>query len=241
MVTDRNYAIWWLNMFRELIPKSRDSNWVPAWVLTLEQTTSENQMKGALWTWMPEKASKTDMKVLLKKGLIGNGAEFENDARFKRSQWRDFRSGTEWENRGVRVTTLAKQFWTHTEQINNITYQKSPRKCRLWSPPCRRRIYRYRYRSAWRRYWGRWSTVSGWAARPDRWSWRYSRRRPWCGWSSPACFFLRSSCHQLWKAAASYRVRSRSVSSPREIIIMAEMAVISRGLAALNEGDAYGL
>ena len=28
------------------------------------------------------------------------------------SQWRDFRSGTEWENRGDRVTTLAKPFWT---------------------------------------------------------------------------------------------------------------------------------
>ena len=27
MVTERNYAIWWLNMFRGWIPKSRDSNW----------------------------------------------------------------------------------------------------------------------------------------------------------------------------------------------------------------------
>ena len=26
-VTERNYAIWWLSMFREWIPKSRDSNW----------------------------------------------------------------------------------------------------------------------------------------------------------------------------------------------------------------------
>ena len=28
MVTERNYAIWWLNMFREWIPKSSDSNWI---------------------------------------------------------------------------------------------------------------------------------------------------------------------------------------------------------------------
>jgi len=27
MVTERNYAVRWLNMFREWIPKSRDSNW----------------------------------------------------------------------------------------------------------------------------------------------------------------------------------------------------------------------
>ena len=27
MVTERNYAIWWLNMFREWIPKSGDSDW----------------------------------------------------------------------------------------------------------------------------------------------------------------------------------------------------------------------
>ena len=27
MVMERNYAIWWLNMFREWIPKNRNSNW----------------------------------------------------------------------------------------------------------------------------------------------------------------------------------------------------------------------
>jgi hypothetical protein len=27
MVTERNYAIWWLNLFRGWIPKSRGSNW----------------------------------------------------------------------------------------------------------------------------------------------------------------------------------------------------------------------
>ena len=26
IVTERNYAIWWLNMFKEGIPKSRDTN-----------------------------------------------------------------------------------------------------------------------------------------------------------------------------------------------------------------------
>jgi len=47
-------------------------------------------MNGAFWVWALEKAWKIDRKVLQKK-------EFD-------------RSGTEWENRGDRMTTLAKQF-----------------------------------------------------------------------------------------------------------------------------------
>jgi len=38
MVIERNYAIWWLNMFTKWIPKTRDINWkawLPARVLTL--------------------------------------------------------------------------------------------------------------------------------------------------------------------------------------------------------------
>ena len=37
---------------------------------------SENQMNGALWTWVLEKTWKIDTKVLRKKDFIGNGTEF---------------------------------------------------------------------------------------------------------------------------------------------------------------------
>jgi len=41
--------------------------------------------------------------------LIGNGAEFENDARLNREPVKRFQKWDRWENRGDRVTTLAKQ------------------------------------------------------------------------------------------------------------------------------------
>jgi len=68
MVTERTYAIWWLNMFGEWIPKSRDSStWKGtsprAWVLTLGTDNKKKQMKGSLWAWVMEKAWKIDMKV----------------------------------------------------------------------------------------------------------------------------------------------------------------------------------
>jgi len=90
MVTERNYAFWWLTVFSVWIPKSRDSNWKSTsprmsfkpW----EQTTTENQMNGA---W------RIHTKVLQKKCLIGNDTEFENEARLNRK--RDIWSGIEWE------------------------------------------------------------------------------------------------------------------------------------------------
>ena len=51
----------------------------------------------------------------MEKSLIGNGTEFENDARLNREPMKRFH---EWNRmkikRGDRVTTLAKQFWTNS-------------------------------------------------------------------------------------------------------------------------------
>ena len=71
MVTERHYAILWLNMFREWFPKSKYSNWKstsPSMSFNPgEQTTSENRTNRALWAWVLKKAWKIDMKVLQKK------------------------------------------------------------------------------------------------------------------------------------------------------------------------------
>jgi len=42
--------------------------------------------------------------------LIGNSAEFENDARLNREPVKIFQEWDRWKKRGDRVTTLAKQF-----------------------------------------------------------------------------------------------------------------------------------
>jgi len=62
MVTERNYAIWWLNMFREWIPKSRDSNWNST-SPSMSFSPGNSQMNRVLWAWVIRKAWKIDMKI----------------------------------------------------------------------------------------------------------------------------------------------------------------------------------
>ena len=56
----------------------------------MKQTTSKKEMKGALWDCVLEKGWKIDMKVLQKNEFIGNGQEFENDAKLNREPVKRF-------------------------------------------------------------------------------------------------------------------------------------------------------
>jgi len=67
-------------------------------------------MNGAPWAWVLKKTWKIDMTVSRRKSLIDNSAAFGNCTRSNREPVKNFRSGTEWKNRGDHVTTLAKHF-----------------------------------------------------------------------------------------------------------------------------------
>ena len=68
MVTERNYATWWLNMFREWISKSRGSNWKstsPSMSLTLE---TDNK-------WKPDERSSLGLDAKESMGQNGEAEE----------------------------------------------------------------------------------------------------------------------------------------------------------------------
>ena len=51
MVTERNYTIWWRNMFREWIPKSRDNNWKGTSLSMNFSTGNRQQVKTNSGLW----------------------------------------------------------------------------------------------------------------------------------------------------------------------------------------------
>ena len=116
LVTARQYVIWWLK--RKWIPKSMDSNWKstsPSMNFNPGNRQVKTRWRGALWTWVLKKAWKIDMKVLPKKEFdrqwcrVWKWCEIEQGASEEISE-----VGQNEINRGDRVTTLAKQFWTHS-------------------------------------------------------------------------------------------------------------------------------
>ena len=71
MMTEQNYAILWLNMSKEWIPKSEDSNWINM-SFNPENIQQVKTRRTEFWAWVLEKAWKIYTKVL-QQSLIGNG------------------------------------------------------------------------------------------------------------------------------------------------------------------------
>jgi len=85
MGTERNDVIWWHNIFREWIPKSRDCNWKSTSV-RMNINLGDRQQVKTRWTelfgiWSYIKYGKYIWRFSRRKSLIGNGAECETDVR----------------------------------------------------------------------------------------------------------------------------------------------------------------
>ena len=97
MVTERSYAIWWLNMFRDWVTKSRNSNWKITSTSSVLTLGTESQWKPDEWSTLDlgdrESAANTHKGSPEEKGFVVNGTELINDARLAMEPMKWFQEG----------------------------------------------------------------------------------------------------------------------------------------------------